>query len=160
MNVLDQPLIAGTISVIAVIMAIGMIVIRSRAAKRPASVKKIILPPFFMSTGALMFLFPYFQISWLQVIEAMIVGVLFSILLIYTSNFEVKKNEIYLKPSKALAFILVGLLVIRVSFKSVLGQEISVGETSAMFFLLAFAMLVTWRIAMLIKFMKLKNQIA
>ncbi|MFB4475451.1 CcdC protein domain-containing protein, partial [Oceanobacillus caeni] len=33
-------------------MAVFMIFIRLKAAKRPASIKKIILPPIMMSTGA------------------------------------------------------------------------------------------------------------
>ncbi|MDV2580696.1 CcdC family protein [Alkalibacillus haloalkaliphilus] len=158
-SILDHPIVAGLITVMAVIMATGMIVVRMRASKKPASVKKIILPPLFMSTGALMFFVPYFQIEWILVVEAVIVGLLFSILLIYTSNFEIKENDIYLKPSKALGFILVGLLLIRLTWKAITGADISVGETSAMFYILAFAMLLTWRIAMLLKYLKLKESL-
>ncbi|WP_017187161.1 CcdC family protein [Alkalibacillus haloalkaliphilus] len=159
LSILDHPIVAGLITVMAVIMATGMIVVRMRASKKPASVKKIILPPLFMSTGALMFFVPYFQIEWILVMEAVIVGLLFSILLIYTSNFEIKENDIYLKPSKALGFILVGLLLIRLTWKAITGADISVGETSAMFYILAFAMLLTWRIAMLLKYLKLKESL-
>ncbi|GEN45014.1 CcdC family protein [Alkalibacillus haloalkaliphilus] len=158
-SILDHPIVAGLITVMAVIMATGMIVVRMRASKKPASVKKIILPPLFMSTGALMFFVPYFQIEWILVVEAVIVGLLFSILLIYTSNFEIKENDIYLKPSKALGFILIGLLLIRLTWKAITGADISVGETSAMFYILAFAMLLTWRIAMLLKYLKLKESL-
>ncbi|WP_228547482.1 CcdC family protein [Filobacillus milosensis] len=142
-----------------VVMATVMIVVRSRASKKPASVKKIILPPFFMSTGALMFIFPYFQVTWWQVLEAISVGMVFSVLLIITSNFEIKGKDIYLKPSKAFIFILIFLLVLRICLKLYLGQGVSVGETSGMFYLLAFGMLFTWRIAMLIKFIKLKQHV-
>ncbi|WP_369404715.1 CcdC family protein [Piscibacillus salipiscarius] len=112
-----------------------------------------------MSTGAFMFLIPYFQVSWWQVLEAISVGMAFSVLLIWTSNFEVKGKDIYLKPSKAFIFILVFLLLLRIALKAYLGQEVSVGETSGMFYLLAFGMLFTWRIAMLIKFMKIKQSL-
>ncbi|WP_188205893.1 CcdC family protein [Alkalibacillus aidingensis] len=157
-SILDHPIVAGLISIGAVFMASAMIIVRMRAAKRPASVKKIILPPLFMSSGALMFFFPYFQIGWLQVIEAAAVGILFSVLLIYTSHFEIREEQIYLKPSKALGFILIGLLIGRITFKTILGHDISVGEMSAMFYILAFAMLVTWRIVMLKKFLKLRDE--
>ncbi|MFD2638414.1 CcdC family protein [Piscibacillus salipiscarius] len=142
-----------------IVGAITMIIVRSRASKKPASVKKIILPPLGMSTGAFMFLIPYFQVSWWQVLEAISVGMAFSVLLIWTSNFEVKGKDIYLKPSKAFIFILVFLLLLRIALKAYLGQEVSVGETSGMFYLLAFGMLFTWRIAMLIKFMKIKQSL-
>ncbi|HLR72465.1 MAG TPA: CcdC protein domain-containing protein, partial [Pseudogracilibacillus sp.] len=62
-------------------MATTMILVRLRASKKPTSVKKIILPPIFMSSGALMFLSPMFRLSWIEVGEAVVVGLLFSILL-------------------------------------------------------------------------------
>lgn len=136
-----------------------MIFVRLRAARKPASIKKIILPPLFMSTGALMFVFEPFQVSWRQVIEAMSVGVVFSIFLIKTSRFEVRGKDIFLKPSKAFAFILIGLLLLRIILKLIIGQSVSIGETSGMFFLLAFGMILSWRIAMLTKYMRLKEKL-
>ncbi|MFD1018293.1 CcdC family protein [Thalassobacillus hwangdonensis] len=150
-------LIAST--VVGAMMATGMIFIRMRAAKRPASIRKIILPPLFMSTGALMFVHPLFRVEWLQVLEAMSVGVLFSFFLIKTSNFVVRSGNIYLQPSKAFIFILIGLLVFRIIFKLIIGQNVSFGETSGMFFLLAFGMIVSWRIAMLLKYLKIEREL-
>lgn len=146
-------------TVVAAIMATFMIFIRMRAAKKPATVRKIVLPPLFMSTGALMFLFEPFQVSWSQVLEAMSVGVIFSIFLIKFSKFEIKGQDIYLKPSKAFAFILIGLLILRIILKLMIGQVVSLGETSGMFFLLALGMIVSWRIAMFIKFKRIKNEL-
>lgn len=146
-------------SVVAMLMAVTMIFYRLKASEKPASVKKIILPPIFMSTGALMFLLPTFQVSWVQVIEALLVGVIFSLFLIKTSNFEVRDQQIYLIPSKVFAFILFGLLGVRVIAKLILNSQISLGETSGMFFLLAFGMIGSWRVAMLYKFKKIEKDI-
>lgn len=145
--------------VVAVFMATLMIFVRMKMAKRPATVKKIILPPLFMSTGALMFIFPVFQITWLQVAEAFAVGIIFSIILIKISKFEIRENEIYLNPSKAFPFILFGLLAARLLLKLVVGAHISLGETSGMFFILAFGMILTWRLAMLYQFTQLKRKL-
>lgn len=150
-------LIASTI--IGAGMATGMIFVRLRAAKQPASVKKIILPPFFMSTGALMFVFPIFRVQGSQVLEALLIGIIFSIFLIKTSKFEVRDGEIYLTPSKAFVFILISLLILRVVFKIIIGQDVSFGETSGMFFLLAFGMIITWRLAMLRQYLQLEKNI-
>ncbi|WP_417900476.1 cytochrome c biogenesis protein CcdC [Bacillus haimaensis] len=144
-------------TIFAVCMALLVIFVRMKAAKKPSSVKKIILPPIFMSTGALMFLFPEFRVSPLQIIEALSVGAVFSIFLIKTSKFEIKDSDIYLKRSKAFAFILLGLLVIRVVMKLVLSTTIDIGELTGMFWLLAFGMIVPWRIAMYIKYKKLES---
>lgn len=146
-------------TIVAMFMAVTMIFYRLKAAEKPASIKKIILPPIFMSTGALMFLFPEFQIKWIQVVEAMIVGVIFSIFLIKTSRFEIRNKDIYLIPSKSFAFILFGLLGVRIIAKVIINSQISLGETSGMFFLLAFGMIVSWRLAMLYKFKKLENKL-
>lgn len=144
-------------TIFAVCMALLVLFIRMKAAKKPSSVKKIILPPIFMSTGALMFLFPEFRVSSLQIVEALTVGAIFSIFLIKTSKFEMKDNDIYLKRSKAFVFILLGLLAIRVVMKLVLSTQIDIGELTGMFWLLAFGMIVPWRIAMYVKYKKIES---
>lgn len=150
-------LIAST--VVAGFMAVTMIFVRLKAAKKPASVKKIILPPVFMSTGASMFILPFFRVEWVQVLEALLVGMIFSIFLIKTSKFEIREHDIYLIPSKSFIFILFGLLIIRILMKLAVGGTISLGETSGMFFLLAFGMIVTWRLTMLYKYKKLEKRL-
>lgn len=150
-------LIAST--VVAAFMAVTMIFVRLKAAEKPASVKKIILPPLFMSSGALMFVLPAFRVEWVQVLEAICVGMIFSILLIKTSKFEIRKRNVYLIPSKSFAFILFGLLFIRIIIKLIIGSTVSFGETSGMFFLLAFGMIATWRVSMLYKYIQLKKEL-
>jgi membrane protein CcdC involved in cytochrome C biogenesis len=145
-------------TMVAAMMATLMIFIRLRAAKKPASVKKIILPPIIMSTGAFMFLIPVFQVGWIQVLEALGVGIIFSIFLIKTSKFEMRDGEIYLVPSRAFPFILFSLLIIRIIIKLIIGSYISLGETSGMFFLLALGMIVTWRIVMLYQYSQIKKK--
>ncbi|MEI5906724.1 cytochrome c biogenesis protein CcdC [Bacillus spongiae] len=147
-------------SIVAVFMGIFVLLIRMKASKKPVNGKKIILPPIFMSTGALMFIFPIFRVELKNVLEAVIVGFLFSILLIKTSKFEVRENEIFLKRSKAFAFILIGLLLIRIIGKSLLSSTINFGELSGMFWILAFGMIVPWRIAMYIQYRNLAKQMS
>ncbi len=146
-------------SVIAAAMAISVMIVRIKSSDKPASPKKIILPPIFMSTGALMFLFPIFKVSGEEFLEAITLGVIFSIFLIKTSKFEIKNNEIYLKRSKAFVFILIGLLVIRIAMKSILSTTIDYGALSGMFWILAFGMIVPWRIAMFLSYRKLSNEL-
>ncbi|WP_062050896.1 CcdC family protein [Bacillus sp. JCM 19034] len=140
-------------------MAILALFIRLKAIKHPATIKKIILPPLFMSTGFIMFLYEPARPSTLQVMEAIAVGLIFSIFLIKTSTFEIRNQQIYLKRSKAFVFILMGLLVIRIIFKLIIGDSIIVEELAGMFFLLAYGMIVPWRISMLMKYRKLEKQL-
>ncbi|TDL34945.1 cytochrome c biogenesis protein CcdC [Jeotgalibacillus sp. S-D1] len=148
-----MPVIWSTIA--AVIMGSVVLMIRMKAARRPVSAKKIILPPLFMSTGALMFIFPFFRVTPLELTEALLVGMIFSIVLIKTSNFEEREEGIFMKPSKAFPFILIGLLVIRIIMKLVLSSTIDVGALSGMFWILAFGMIVPWRISMYLQYRKL-----
>lgn len=150
-------IIAST--VIFIIMTTFVYTMRAKSANKPVRAKKIILPPLFMSSGALMFYFEEFQVPWLQVAEACVVGLLFSLLLIKTTKFELKDREIYLQRSKAFLFILFGLLILRLAGKIILSNTIDMGELGGMFFILAFSMILPWRIGMLVKFKKLKNTI-
>ncbi len=68
-----------------------------------------------------------------------------------------KNGDIYLKRSKAFAFILIGLLLVRIVLRLLVGQDINPVELSGMFFLLAFGMLLPWRVAMLVKYTKMKQ---
>ncbi|MEK3934411.1 cytochrome c biogenesis protein CcdC [Sporosarcina sp. FSL W7-1349] len=149
-------LIVGS-TVLFLVMGTFAFFVRAKAAKKPISPKRIILPPLFMSTGALMFLFEEFRVPPMQVVEAIIVGLLFSTLLIRTTHFEIKTGAIYVKRSKAFLFILGGLLVLRLIAKLVLSSSIDVGELGGMFWILAFAMIVPWRIGMLVKYRKINH---
>jgi membrane protein CcdC involved in cytochrome C biogenesis len=146
-------------SIGAVFMGIFALFIRMKAAKKPTNAFKIIMPPFFMSSGALMYVVPEFRLTPQEMAEAIILGMLFSILLIKTSKFEIRDNDIYLKRSKAFFYILAGLFVVRLGLKSILSSTIDFGELSGMFFLLAFSMIVPWRIAMYLDYKKLYKQL-
>lgn len=150
-------LIIGS-TALALFMGTLALIVRSKAAKKPVTPKKIILPPLFMSTGALMFIFEEFRVPPLQVLEALVVGMLFSIILIKTTNFQHRDGDIYVKRSKAFLFILFGLLIVRLIGKLLLSNTIDVGELGGMFWILAFGMIVPWRIGMLIKYNRLKQE--
>lgn len=147
--------IASTL--MAILMGTFIMMMRLRSQKKPVNAKKILLPPVAMSTGALMFIFDEFRISTLQILEAVVVGVIFSFVLIATSKFEIRDNEIYMKRSKAFFIILIGLLLIRTIGKIVLTDSFNPGELAGMFWVLAFAMLWPWRIAMYIQYKKIEK---
>ncbi|MEG0383791.1 MAG: cytochrome c biogenesis protein CcdC [Solibacillus sp.] len=155
-NIPSQFLLIGS-TIMAVVMGTIVMVIRLRSQKKPVSTKKIIIPPIAMSTGALMFLFPEFRVEPLQIVEAVVVGLLFSTVLIATSKFEMRENQIYMKQSKAFPFILIGLLVLRIILKLVFSNNLDVAELGGMFFILAFSMILPWRLAMLMRYKKLQK---
>lgn len=156
LNIPAQYLIIAS-TVMAVVMGSFAMLVRMRAQKKPVNARKIIIPPIAMSTGAFMFLFEEFRVAPLQILEASAIGLLFSTVLIATSKFEVREGDVYLKRSKAFFFILVGLLVLRIILKLIFSSSFDVGELGGMFWILAFAMILPWRLAMLYKYKKLQK---
>ncbi len=141
-------------------MAVIVFNFRMKETREPVTTKKIIIPPLAMSTGFLQFVIPAFHITWTEAGEAFLVGVMFSIFLIMTSKFEIKGDHVYLVRSKAFIFIIIGLFAIRLALKWYIGSTISIFETSSLFFIVAFGMILPWRLAMLVLFNKKKNEIA
>lgn len=145
--------------IMAVFMTIFWNLYRVKETMRPLTIKKIVLPPLFMSTGAFMYVVPAFRLTGVDVIEAILLGAICSIFLIKTSKFEVKDNQIYLQRSKAFLIVILGLFIVRTGIKSILSAEIHYGELSGMFFLVAFVMIVMWRVSMFIQYKKMMKEI-
>ncbi|EPE60706.1 hypothetical protein L479_02918 [Exiguobacterium sp. S17] len=135
-------------TLVALLMGVIASFVRVKASARPTNAKKILIPPLAMSTGMLQFLVPAFRLTWLEVGEALVVGLIFSIFLIKTSNFEKRDGEVYLSRSKAFFIVVFVLLAIRTVMKAFLGDEVNIFATGGLFYLIAWGMIVPWRIAM------------
>src|SRR5699024_3890192 len=90
--------------------------------------------------------------------ESVTVGAVFSILLVLTTRYEEKDSALYVKQSRLFPLILVTLLALRIILKSILSMSISPGEIGGMFFLLAFVMIVIWRLSMYFHLRAFKKQ--
>ncbi|GIP23506.1 MULTISPECIES: CcdC family protein [Paenibacillus] len=139
--------IAATVGTL--IMALLTIFIRLKASKRPVTVKKIIMPPVGMTTGFFMFIVPAVRIPWLWGIAAFAVGwLLFSYPLIRSTKFEVIEDQVYAQRSRSFIVVLLGLLAVRMLLHEFIEQYVSVPQTGALFFLLAYGMITRWRLFM------------
>ncbi|MGI1658300.1 MAG: cytochrome c biogenesis protein CcdC [Desulfitobacterium sp.] len=153
-------LMTGSI-VVSVMMVVMVNLIRAKNMSKPVEAKKLILPPLFMATGTSMFILPMFRPTLTELICAVMLGMLFSILLIKTSKFEVRDNQIYLQRSKLFLVVLFGLVVIRMIGKMILPDVILIepAQMSGIFFILALSMIFPWRIAMYLGFRRLEQQL-
>jgi len=148
-----------------IVVSLSMIVVvnlvRLRNTKKPVVAKKIVLPPLLMATGAGMFILPMFRPTLPELISAVVMGMLFSIILIKTSKFEIRDNQIYLQRSKLFLVALIGLVALRMMGKIFLAESIQIdpAQMSGIFFILAFSMILPWRISMYIRFRALKRQL-
>jgi len=145
-------------TVIIVVGAIAVIFIRLHAARKPTSARKILIPPLGMATGFLMFIVPLMRIPLTYAIIAFLFGSLFSIPLITTSKMQRQDGEVYLKRSPAFIIVLLALLVIRLALHTFIEQYITVPQTGAIFFILAFGMLLPWRLVMYRRYRKFVAQ--
>lgn len=142
-------------TIIAIVMALLIIIIRLRASKKPTSLMKIIMPPIGMSTGFCMFFAPTTHLPLAYVGIAVLVGLIFSIPLIATSKFEIRDGSIYLIRSRWFPIILLVLLALRIGLHNYVEKYLSLPQTGAAFFILAFAMLVPWRYLMFVRYRNL-----
>lgn len=79
----------------------------------------------------------------------------FSYPLIRTSRFEVNDGQVYLKRSNMFIVVIVALLILRLILHDVVEQYVSMTQSASIFFILAFGMLLPWRVAMLRQYRKL-----
>ncbi|MFX3636419.1 MAG: CcdC family protein [Candidatus Pristimantibacillus sp.] len=139
-----------------VMAGLMLIILRIRAGKQPTNLRKIIIPPLGMSTGLIMFAFPMTHIAWGWGLSAFGTGLLiFAFPLIVTTRLERVEEDIYVRRSKAFIFIMITLLLIRLSLHSVVEKYMSIPQTGAIFYLLAFGMIIPWRLAMLSDWVRL-----
>src|SRR6186997_2789792 len=122
---------------------------RMRETRVPVTARSILIPPLGMSTGLFMFISPLTWIPWSWAVVALATGALvFSWPVVRSSRLEARDGHIYLQRSPWFLVILLGLLAVRLLLHDYIGHLISPLQTAAVFFLLAFGMIVRWRLGM------------
>lgn len=134
----------------------AVIVWRVREARTAVSVKKIILPPLGMATGFSMFMVPAFRIPWAWAGFSFLVGaVALAHPLLKTSRLVRQGEEVLMQRSSAFFVVILVLAAIRILARNYLDTFLSVQQTGALFFVLAFGMILRWRSQMLLEYRKL-----
>ncbi len=131
---------------------------RVRETTRPATARSILIPPLGMSTGFSMFILPQTRVPPAMGIGAFLLGALcLSYPLIHTSRLVRQGETILLQRSKAFLWILLGLLTLRIVLRAYVERFMSPMQTAALFFLLAFGMLLPWRVVMYLRYRALRS---
>ncbi|HSQ62710.1 MAG TPA: cytochrome c biogenesis protein CcdC [Polyangiaceae bacterium] len=145
------PAIVGSLVGVVGSIVGGVVILawRVRETQTPVTAKKLLLPPLAMSSGFSMFFAPQMRVPWTWALCAFAAGaLLFAYPLIHTSRMVRQGEVILMQRSRAFLVILLGLFAVRLLARQYVEQYVSMTQTAALFFVLAFGMLLPWRLAM------------
>lgn len=136
-----------------------VIAYRMRETTRPVTPRKIVIPPLGMSTGFSMFVYPPARIPLLWALIAFAFGALvLSYPLVKSSRLHKVGDAVMLKRSRAFLWIIFGLFAIRFAARHYVEQYVSAIQTGGVFFVLAFGMILVWRLRMYLEYKKLMRE--
>jgi len=146
---------AGTVAG-AVVGLLAVLAWRIREARGAVSIKKIVIPPMGMATGFSMFFVPAFRIPWAWAGIAFALGaVVLAYPLLATSRLVRQGDAIMMQRSNAFFTVILALAAVRLLARGYFDKLLTVEQTGALFFVLAFGMILRWRVAMLREYLKL-----
>jgi membrane protein CcdC involved in cytochrome C biogenesis len=136
--------------------ASGVLVWRVQEGRSAVTIKKILIPPLGMATGFCMFLAPDFRLPLLWAMCAFLLGAtVLAYPLLRTSRLVRDGNIIMMQRSNAFFLVVLVLAAIRVLAHSYLDKFVDVKQTAALFFVLAFGMILHWRLRMFFEYRRL-----
>jgi membrane protein CcdC involved in cytochrome C biogenesis len=146
----------GTAVLASIAGLIAVMTWRVREARGAVSLKKIVIPPLGMATGFCMFIVPAFRIPWAWALLAFTIGaVALAYPLLLTSRLIRQGDVVMMQRSNAFFTVILGLAAIRLLARGYLDTVLSAQQTGAVFYLLAFGMIVRWRTQMLLEYRRL-----
>jgi len=129
---------------------------RVQEARGAVSIKKIVIPPLGMATGFSMFIVPAFRIPLAWALVAFTIGaVALAYPLLLTSRLVRQGDVVMMERSNAFFAVILGLAAIRLLARGYFDTVLTIQQTGALFFVLAFGMIVRWRTRMFLEYRKL-----
>jgi membrane protein CcdC involved in cytochrome C biogenesis len=136
--------------------AVAVITWRVQETRTPVSVKKIVIPPLGMATGFSMFIVPAFRLPWAWAGMAFLIGAVgLAYPLLRTTRLVREGDVVTMQRSTAFFSVIILLAAIRLLARGYLDSLLSVEQTGALLFVLAFGMILRWRTRMLFDYRKL-----
>lgn len=143
-------------AVVSVVGLCGVLVWRVREGRTAVTVKKLVMPPVGMATGFSMFLVPMFRVPWTWALAAFLIGaILLAYPLLLTSSLRRDGDTIMMKRSSAFFAVVIVLAAVRYFARDYFDKYLTLEQTGGLFFILAFGMILRWRMHLLSMYMKL-----
>ena len=128
---------------------LAVLVWRVREGRSAVTLRKILIPPMGMATGFSMFILPIFRVPWAWAIGAFLMGAIaLAYPLLKTSRLHREGDTVVMKRSGAFFAVVIVLAAIRLLARSYLDTVLTIEQTGALFFVLAFGMILRWRMSM------------
>jgi membrane protein CcdC involved in cytochrome C biogenesis len=145
------------ISIIGSLVGLAAVLVwRIREGRTAVSIKKIMIPPLGMATGFSMFIVPVFRIPWTWGLAAFLIGaILLAYPLLRTSRLVRQGDDIMMQRSAAFFSVILVLAAVRILARGYFDTLLTVEQSGALFFVLAFGMIVRWRLNMLFEYRRL-----
>jgi len=139
----------GLSAVTSIMGMLAVLVWRVREGRSAVTMRKILIPPMGMATGFSMFFLPIFRVPWAWAIGAFLVGAIaLAYPLLKTSRLHREGDTVVMKRSGAFFAMVIVLAAIRLLARSYLDTVLTIEQTGALFFVLAFGMILRWRMSM------------
>ncbi len=139
----STPLITAVVSLIGLA---GVLAWRVREGRSAVTMRKIVIPPLGMATGFCMFIVPAFRVPLLWGLGAFLIGaVILAYPLLLTSDLHLQDGVIMMKRSSAFFAVIIVLAVVRYFARGFFDRFLTLEQTGALFYLLAFGMILRWR---------------
>jgi membrane protein CcdC involved in cytochrome C biogenesis len=133
---------------------------RVREGRSAVTVRKIVIPPLGMATGFCMFLVRGFRVPWSWGLGAFLVGaVVLALPLVRTSRLTLLDGVVMMHRSASFFVVMVVLAIVRILAHSYFDRVLSVQQTAGLFFVLAFGMIVRWRVSMLLEYRRVTGMV-
>jgi membrane protein CcdC involved in cytochrome C biogenesis len=149
----------ATSAVGSILGLVGVMAWRIREGRTAVTVRKIIIPPLGMATGFSMFVVPAFRVPLLWAAIAFAIGaVLLAWPLLATSRLIRDGDAIMMQRSGAFFLVVVALAAVRYFARGYFDSVMTLQQTAGLFFVLAFGMILRWRVSMLREYRTLTAQ--
>ncbi|HZP05784.1 MAG TPA: cytochrome c biogenesis protein CcdC [Terracidiphilus sp.] len=131
----------------------AVLVWRVREGRTPVTVRKILIPPMGMATGFSMFIVPAFRVPITWALGAFLLGAIaLAYPLLLTSKLERTGDTIMMKRSGAFFAVVIVLAAIRYLARGYFDRLLTIEQTGGLFFILAFGMILRWRMSMFFEY--------
>jgi membrane protein CcdC involved in cytochrome C biogenesis len=154
-------LLPGTSVTGAILGFLAVMAWRIREGRSAVTARKILIPPMGMATGFCMFLAPGFRMPWTWAAGAFVIGALvLAEPLIRTSRLTLVGETVMMHRSAAFFGVVVVLAVVRFAARGYLDKVITIQQSAGLFFVLAFGMILRWRVDMYLEYRRITEGLA